>query len=493
MNKQDTRKTAPAKAPQAFDATDKPVQSCSGSNRKSGTPVAHQIPKAFQGTGNKLSPKFWMDHVFKKKNDRGEESSNYSMRVGFKKKRLSFSLRTSNKDMAARLAAGIYQDLLLLGVDAALAKHCPQEQKEEKVATIGDYIAAAKVVMDVRPASFAGYAASLRRIAGDILNKKRSRQAKIAAKNATKEEIDNASLEILTPNAVQAWRLAFVARVGRNPKLARAARITSNSFLRNAKSLFSPKTIKFLSSLRLPDPVPFTGVEMFPRESMRYHSKIDAGEIMRNARAELSESRPEVFHVLLLAVACGLRRGEIDSLTWADINFKERKIHIDFSEHGELKTEDSAGAVDMDDTTAQLLQAYRAKMEAKAEDFVIPAYKAGPGDMSREWGNRYRTGATFEKACAWLRANGVDSNKPIHTLRKEAGSIIATRDGIFAASTFLRHSDIAVTARYYADKKTKTTIDMASLLALPEAAATSNVVDLHAKKPVPKQKARRTA
>lgn len=493
MNKQDPSKTAPVKDRRANACPIKSVHTNSVANSKSGKLVANQIPKALRGSGNKSSPMFWASRIFKAKNDRGEESPNYSMRVAFKGKRLSFTLRTANKDMAARLAAGIYNDLLGLGVDATLAKHCPREQKGEAVATIAEYIAAAKAVMDVRPASFAGYATSLLRIAGDILDKKRSRRAKVAAKNATKDEIGKASLEILTPNAVQAWRLAFVAKAGRNAKLARVARISSNSFIRNAKSLFSPKVVKFLSTLRIPNPLPFAGVEMFARESMRYHSKIDAGEIMRNAQAELAESKPEIFYVLLLAVACGLRRGEIDSLTWADINFKERKIHIDFSEHGELKTEDSAGAVDMDDTTAQLLQSYRAKLEAKAEDFVIPAFKAGAGDMSREWGNRYRTGATFEKACAWLRANGVDAHKPIHTLRKEAGSIIATRDGIFAASTFLRHADIAVTARYYADKKTTTTIDMAMLLAQPETENACKVVELHLEKETKPKPRRRTA
>jgi integrase len=494
MNNIETPATPSAKVLKASTTSHKTVHSSSPTNSKSGKLVANQIPKPLRGSGNKLSPLFWASRVFKAKNDRAEESPNYSMKVQFKGRRFSFTLRTTSKDLASRLAAGIYNDLLILGVDATLAKHRPEEQKGEAVATIGEYIAAAKGVVDVRPASFAGYAANLRRIAGDILNKHRSRRSKIALKNATKAEIDKASLEILTPTAVQAWRLAFVARVGRNAKLARSARISSNSFLRNAKSLFSPRVVKFLATLRLPNPLPFTGVEMFPRESMRYHSKIDAGEIMRKGRAELAESKPEIFHVLLLAIACGLRRGEIDLLSWGDIDFKERKIHIDFSEHGDLKTEDSRGAVDMDGTTAQLLQGYRAKLKAKAEDFVIPAYKAAAGDMSREWGNRYRTGTTFEKACAWLRENGVDSNKPIHTLRKEAGSIIATRDGIFAASTFLRHSDISVTAKYYADKKTKTTIDMASLLAQPEAEpAPDNVLELNPVKPVAKTKTRRTA
>ena len=63
-----------------------------------------------------------------------------------------------------------------------------------------------------------------------------------------------------------------------------------------------------------------------------------------------------------------------------------------------------------------------------------------------------------------LRAHGVEGNKAIHTLRKEAGAIVATRDGIFAASQFLRHADIATTAAHYADKKTRTVIDMGALL-----------------------------
>ena len=41
---------------------------------------------------------------------------------------------------------------------------------------------------------------------------------------------------------------------------------------------------------------------------------------------------------------------------------------------------------------------------------------------------------------------------------------MATRDGIFAASQFLRHGDIATTAAHYGTKKTRTVIDMGTLL-----------------------------
>jgi len=47
------------------------------------------------------------------------------------------------------------------------------------------------------------------------------------------------------------------------------------------------------------------------------------------------------------------------------------------------------------------------------------------------------------------------AKKPIHELRKEIGSIIATEEGIFAASCYLRHSDISITSSIYADQKKK--------------------------------------
>ncbi len=58
----------------------------------------------------------------------------------------------------------------------------------------------------------------------------------------------------------------------------------------------------------------------------------------------------------------------------------------------------------------------------------------------------------------------VEGYKPLHTLRKEAGSIIATKAGIHAASQFLRHADIQVTAMHYADHKERVTVDMEALL-----------------------------
>jgi hypothetical protein len=110
----------------------------------------------------------------------------------------------------------------------------------------------------------------------------------------------------------------------------------------------------------------------------------------------------------------------------------------------------------------EILRGFQAKAQGQ---FVIEAKRAIAGEASRAWGNpRYRCLRVFDSVNRWLRAHGIEGHKALHVLRKEAGSIVATRDGIFAASQFLRHRDIAITASVYADKKTRTVIDMGALL-----------------------------
>lgn len=467
MNTAKDSKAASLKAPRTSDTLNNAEHSETGRRGKSGKQVANQI----RGGVGKNSANYWKARIFKPVNDRGETSPHFSMKIQFKGKRAAFTLGTSNQEAAAAKAATIYNDLLTLGIERTLEKHRTAAPKGENIATIGEYLKAAQVVMDVRPATFSAYGIMLRRIAGDIMSKRTARKAKIKAKRATKKAIEESPLTIFTPEAVQSWRLAFVARAGDDGRKARAARISSNSMLRQARSLFAPKVVKFLKTLRLPDPLPFAGVEFFPRESMRYTSKIDAGIMMRQAREELEKTNPDAFLVMLLALGAGLRRGEIDRLLWRHIDFSKSQIFIEESEHGGLKSEDSRGAVDIDASTLAILRAHQAKATGQ---FVINPKRAPEGKASRKWGVRYRCGTVFEHVNAWLRAHGVEGAKALHTLRKEAGSIIASRDGIFAASQFLRHADIAVTAAHYADQKKRTVIDMGGLLN-PEPVTPENV------------------
>ena len=101
-------------------------------------------------------------------------------------------------------------------------------------------------------------------------------------------------------------------------------------------------------------------------------------------------------------------------------------------------------------------------MPASKSAFIISSDRP-PRNDSRP-GRTYRCDPVFDRLSQWLRSKGVKANKPLHELRKEIGALIATEHGIYAASRFLRHSDITTTARHYADHKARISVGLGKLL-----------------------------
>jgi integrase len=179
------------------------------------------------------------------------------------------------------------------------------------------------------------------------------------------------------------------------------------------------------------------------------------------ARNELRESDSNTYICLLLAIGAGLRKGEIDSLQWQQINFSRQTLRVEISEHGDLKTEESADDVEIDDALAAELRAHTARVKGP---FVVgdrhpPRIKFG--------GQYYRCQTTFERLYVWLRSKGITDKKPLHVLRKEFGSIINQRHGLYAASAALRHRNISTTAGHYVAHKTRIMFDFGDLLSGP--------------------------
>lgn len=81
----------------------------------------------------------------------------------------------------------------------------------------------------------------------------------------------------------------------------------------------------------------------------------------------------------------------------------------------------------------------------------------------------YRAEGTHQRLMTWLRAHSVTDARPLHTMRKEIGSIVATEHGLFAAQRYLRHSTPTITAAIYADVKKPITTGLGSLLAPTDA------------------------
>src|SRR5262249_17767038 len=78
-------------------------------------------------------------------------------------------------------------------------------------------------------------------------------------RDAWLRKVHGVRIAAITPEEVQKWKLRFVRRTGTDPIKQRAARISVNSLMRQAKSLFAPSVLKFFS-LGLPEASPFQGV-----------------------------------------------------------------------------------------------------------------------------------------------------------------------------------------------------------------------------------------
>lgn len=270
------------------------------------------------------------------------------------------------------------------------------------------------------------------------------------------------SMEAITPIAVQRWKTEFVRAATGDPLAQKRARASVNSTVRNAKALFSPKLLVFVANaLKLPQPLPFDDNTYEKPDSSRYRSTIQPEVLLTTAQNELGTAYPEQFKIFLLALLVGLRRNEIDKLLWKAFDFERSMIRIEETQYLKLKSEDSTGSIEVDTEMMELMRVYK---ENASTQFVIESTNAPrPGATY----NHYRAQKDFDKLLKWSRSKGISGPKPLHTLRKEFGSIMNDKHGIYAASRALRHSRLEVTSSYYTDTKSRRTLGLGVILSDP--------------------------
>jgi len=421
-------------------------------------------------THAKSDVRYWKTRLFKHGHTKAgirSYDSDWSVRIAHGGRREQINLRTPNAEAAAARALKIHRVVIGAGWDAALAEFKPEAKAPEPsipstvCATIGQVIEAATRLSSARRESLDTYAKALRRIATGVLGVKGGKNGPKQGTDAWREMIDATPLDKLTPAGVLAWKNAFL-KSNANPQERNSAAVTVNSLLRNSKALLSKRVRPFLEKeIVLPSPLWFESVPMEKEPSMRYHSTIDAGTILRAAMEELAPAEPEVFKALILTLICGLRRSEADAMQWAQVDLEAGTLEIMDTEHRALKSADSAGKIALDAEVVALLRGFKAKTKSP---FILETPKLARSAFKEHKSRTYRCDATHTTLIEWLRKNGVNGKRPIHTLRKEIGSIIATREGIFAASRYLRHSDIRITSRLYADSKTLVSAGLGVLL-----------------------------
>lgn len=407
---------------------------------------------------------YWKARLFRNtygQHGRLTECGKLAVKIQHRGQRETFGLQSSNRDTAAREAKEIYACIVANGMAAAAAKFKPKAAQRVESPTVGQFLAEVRAKAGLRPKTFKCYRNALRKIVADIF-KIDGGNAKFDYRTGGYAEwqsrVDSIKLASLTPEKVQAWKVATLDRARANPVQFARTKRTVNSFMRQAKSLFSQKATRFLVNINLPNPLPFAGVAFEKPGSLRYQSRIDHLTLVVAAQNELAEAHSEQFKIFLLALGAGLRKAEIDTLTWRQIDWKNATIWIGATEHFTPKSEDSQGTVDVDPGVLDELRRY---MPQSRGEFVINSTAAPRPDASHQF---YRAENEFYELNAWLRSKGITAQKPLHELRKEFGSLICQQAGIFAASTQLRHSDIRVTTSFYVSKKERVTVRMGDVL-----------------------------
>lgn len=373
-------------------------------------------------------------------------------------------LGSATKEEAAREAAALYAKVLsdgwptLAAVDETVSEELSGAVADgpTEIVTIGDWIEFASGKANVQPRSVGVYCDSLRTVVSEILGladtPKLKRKAIVLATD----------VEILTKANIQKWVDARVAKSKiLDPVQARRAKNTIRTLVGNAKGLFSCHLLELEDAPRLlVSPVPFHDVKLPPKQVARYSSRFDVARLLEKAREELSEPpalgseegglRFEQWKILYLALVAGLRYSEIDRLRTQDISTRTGKICVRLHQDFRPKTLSSEGDVQVsDDAMAEIGK----MLEHSEEGWFLKA------NCSRRFKN-YRAGMSHDGLVRWLRAYAentfqpfADVPKPIHELRKEAGTLVNSKHGLAEAKNFLRHGSIATTATYYVGSK----------------------------------------
>jgi integrase len=377
-----------------------------------------------------------------------------------------FNLGTANQAVAAIKARDIYIFLKANGWEATFAKFKPESDVVPRLnVTVGEFLIAVQNTGFLRLRTFLNYRNCLRTIVSEAFGVKAD-DSKYDYRHGSNqkwaERVDGIRLERVTPAIVVKWQQRRLKRAGNSPVAQASAKRTANSYVRCARSLFSKDLLKRVRGVQLPTTLPFEGVELFESGNTKYVSKVDAPALIAAARSELKTKEPEVYKTFLLGLFAGMRRTEIDLAEWGMVDWQNGVIKLEETNWLQLKTRDSAGEIAID---PELVAELRPMMPANKSGFIISgkiSWKNGGrmishtrlprNDSARAY---YRCKPIFDRLIKWLRGKGITANKPLHELRKEIGALIVTEHGIYAASKFLRHSDITTTARHYTPGRTR--------------------------------------
>lgn len=422
--------------------------------------VSKVFPPPASSRFGKTDCRYWQSRVSKKL----VSSIHYSISMQHAGKRVRFPLHTANKYAAANLATEIFKCLISEGWETAIFQYAatrtplPDPAETSPVilppATLGAWLNKARALSRVSARSFGAYETSVRRVVADLqgfstaCGLPKERPAAIASADAV-------PLESIV--GVDAWARRYLNSRSGDPVERERATRTCNSILRNCRAVFSAQGRNSLRAAvsrelendgwRMPEKIPFDDCDLEEETSAAYRPEFSAESLFGSAFAELPKLDEGAFVLFLLAACAGLRRNEADKLLWEQVDIQRCEIHIRTTRYMKPKW-GSGGIVPIDLPVSVLLHDFHSRHPE--ETFVIPSPIAPR--INTRYGH-YRADQPAKVLLAWLREHGVSEIKAIHTLRKEFGSQLAEKLGIYAASKALRHSTVSTTERAYVERR----------------------------------------
>lgn len=383
---------------------------------------------------------YWRTRMVKRRSASGKEVSGYCVQILSHGTRRWYNTGSSNKHEAAQRVRDFWVTQLRDHGWPDKEKEPEDSKQNPEELSVGSYLEKAKESGVIDAKTLRDYSRKLRTLAAQaILKLPSSTKGRTHADWYAK--VDAVPLRDLTTEEIRNWRRNRIGAAGSDATAVRSAHIACNSIQRSCAALFRPEVATAME-VQFPDDLAWANGKKERLEqtrSPRYVSRIDSSEIFDRAKQQLKNSDPNAYKVIILALGSGLRRSEIDRLRWEDIDSEGCRIHVRSSAHGVTKSISSEGVV-------HVAPALITELGERGKGWVVCPHKSKPAKP-------YRADIAMRAATAWLRSQGVVSNCPLHTLRKEFGSVICSRGDIYAASVQLRHSSIQVTRDHYLSPK----------------------------------------
>ncbi len=170
-------------------------------------------------------------------------------------------------------------------------------------------------------------------------------------------------------------------------------------------------------------------------------------QMEQEARTKLRTENPRLFVIFEMAFYLGMRSAEILAARWHWIEKQKGWYQL-----GVVARSAGTPSAEVQDFAPKSRDRWIPVSEKRVEDWkeLCPPKKAWdyivPGYTPTD-----RRKAIQREACVWIARFIPDRVKRLHELRKHAGSVIATRDGLLTAAQFLGDSYVTVTTeKHYA-------------------------------------------